>query len=265
MSLTDYDDEEENEENEKPAKGSRTVTMDADEFASAIASKLAPRQAETKTSRDELNDMMAYLRSKGVEEELLETQALALRAQEAKLKRELDERLSARDAESQRRALESEAKAVIKAELKSLYREDPELKDFDSGIRAEIDAALKEDTKFWAKFNRGEVDEDKLSAIIEKIGDKYSKKVSGKTGSEKVKNPAMTTPTGGSHARNQNTGKQSEVVNEDELEDHQLSAYYTFLSTNIRRMGMDEEAAKKDAFATAKKLPNIRPKKSVLD
>lgn len=60
--------------------------------------------------------------------------------------------------------------------------------------------------------------------------------------------------------------KEKEVeVDEDALESYQLAPYYSFLSTNMRKLGMSEEEAKKDAFMVARQLPEYRPKKSVLD
>lgn len=136
------------------------------------------------------------------------------------------------------------------------------MKEFNDEVRAGIDALLRKDQKFWDKIGRGQLDEDTISKAIEKTTDKFLKL----TGGEKKKsvNPAINPAKSGRKGASVKEQDDDEEVDEDLLDDHQLTAYFAFEASNRKRFGMSDEEAKKDAFKTARKLPRIRAEKSVL-
>lgn len=274
MSLTDYDDEDEDleeEEQQEPKGGIKgnvkgASNLDPDAFADALVSRLESRKTSSSDAdRDEVLETINYLRGEGYSDDYIKAQILSLNAQEKKLERKLQKVLEEQNSKRARETSVAEAKAHINVELKQFFKEVPEMKEFSAEIRAGIDKALEKDTTFWAKFNRGEVDVDTLSDVVDKVSGKFLK-LSGGERREKSINSALKPAAPGGNAKAKASMKEKEVeVNEEELESYQLAPYYSFLSTNMRRLGMSEEEAKKDAFATARKLPEYRAKKSVLD
>lgn len=176
MSLTDYDDEDEDlEEEEQQSKGSlktgskNASNLDPDAFADALVSRLESRKTSSgDTDRDEVLETINYLRGEGYSDDYIKAQILSLQAQEKKLERKLQKALEEQNSKRARESSVAEAKAHINVELKQFFKDAPEMKEFSAEIRAGIDKALEKDTAFWAKFNRGEVDVDTLSEVVDK-------------------------------------------------------------------------------------------------
>lgn len=266
MTLTDYEDDDEKEEDQEKSsqKAPRTQTMDPEAFADALVARLERQRAGNmpQSQKDEIAETLAYLKKEGYSQDFIEANANILMNVDSKMERRIKEEVSKQTQVNRLSQIEDRGAAQINVELKSSFKDMPELKEYNDEIRASINAKIAKNEKFLASYNKGILDSDLLSEITESVINKFVKVAGAEKPAQKKD---LNLAAKGNSKGKQVVKETKESYDEDDLLDHQRQAYYAFLTTNKKKLRMPEDEAKKKAYELAAELPNIRPKKSVLD
>ena len=263
-----YDDEDEEILDEKPARQQSAPVVDAERFAASLIRQMNQTSGRTADDdeRDEVLETINLLKNEGYSDDYIKAQILISNAQERKMERKYSKAQSQKENQAAQDRIRSNALTTINHSLRQAYRDLPDLKDVDASIRKEIDDRLFSNDKFTRALERNILNEDVLDEVIEAATNKFIKKFGGEVTTRERKEVEIG--KGASSSSRSDVGKKQDKpfsgkIDVDALEEHQRKAYFAATLNNKRYGGMADADAKKDAYEYALKVPKYATKKSV--
>lgn len=263
-----YDDEDEEILDEKPARQQSAPVVDAERFAASLIRQMNQTQNRVTDDddRDEVLETINLLKNEGYSDDYIKAQILSLNAMERKMERKYSKLQNQKENQASQDRIRSNALTTINHALRQAYKDLPDLKDVDASIRKEIDDRLFSNDKFTRALERNILNEDVLDEVIEAATNKFIKKFGGEVTTRERKEVEIG--KGASSSSRSDVGKKQDKpfsgkIDVDALEEHQRKAYFAATLNNKRYGGMADADAKKDAYEYALKVPKYATKKSV--
>lgn len=248
--------------NQDPQDQKPTVApvVDAEAMAEAIYRRMAQsgQAPPTQASRDELVEAINTLQYNEYEKPYIDGMALMGEAAVKKAARQIRQEMAQVSVQSRQDSTVSEARKEINAHLRSIYRNHPELKEDDGSIRAEFDAYLEANPSVIQKALRtGEVPSDLIAEKLDEIADKKLSRLGKKRDKEDSQQPTHKISSNANKIQPATPGDKGEdgEFDPDSLSRDQRAAYRDMVLSNKKYLKMSDEDAKKDAYKTARQLP----------
>lgn len=233
---------------------------DDEETQDILAGKIAERLnvGNDRQSVDEIAVMVQALRQQGFEDAQITAQVMTANAIEKKMSRQFEAKLQNQRVATVQQNRDFLSSSELNRELRSIYKDEPELKNFDKAIKAEASALYFADKNLAARWERGEVDFEKMQEALDKTCDKFLN--FGKTRSGESSNTAADP---GKSKKSEDEPKQptgkgvsdNGTYNIEELNEQQQAAFLAAKVGNRKYYGMEDpvEITKK-AWEFAKSL-----------